>query len=82
MNTSVHCSFWLAPETYPGRDAMEYLALEGYRAGTLSHLQASELLGMSRIAFDGFLKDHHVHDVPEFVGEEVCSSEPGQGWCF
>jgi predicted HTH domain antitoxin len=46
----------------PGREALEALAIEGYRAGTLSHYQASQLLGLTRFEFDGFLKDRHIYD--------------------
>jgi predicted HTH domain antitoxin len=45
-----------------GREALEALAVEGYRAGTLSHFQASRLLGLSRFEFDGFLKERHIYD--------------------
>jgi predicted HTH domain antitoxin len=46
----------------PGREALEALAIEGYRVGTLSHYQASQLLGLSRFEFDGFLKGRHIYD--------------------
>jgi predicted HTH domain antitoxin len=46
----------------PGREALETLAIEGFRAGTLSHYQASQLLGLSRFEFDGFLKERHIRD--------------------
>ena len=46
----------------PGREALEALAIEGYRAGALSHYQASQLLGLSRFEFDGFLKKRHIYD--------------------
>jgi predicted HTH domain antitoxin len=58
----MYLSIDLAPGAFPGREAEEYLAIEGYRAGMLSHFQASQLLGMSGFQFDGFLKDHHIHD--------------------
>jgi predicted HTH domain antitoxin len=45
-----------------GREALEALAIEGYRAGTLSHDQAGQLLGLSRFEFDGFLKERHIYD--------------------
>ena len=38
------------------------LAVEGYRSGKLTHYQASQLLGMSRFEFDGFLKDRQIYD--------------------
>jgi predicted HTH domain antitoxin len=46
----------------PGREALEALAIEGYRTETLSHHQASQLLGLSRFEFDGFLKERHIYD--------------------
>jgi predicted HTH domain antitoxin len=46
----------------PGREALEALAIEGYRSGALTHYQASLLLGLSRLEFDGFLKDHNIFD--------------------
>jgi predicted HTH domain antitoxin len=46
----------------PGREVLEALAIEGYRVGTLSHYQASQLLGLSRFEFDGFLKGRHIYD--------------------
>ncbi len=46
----------------PGREALEALAIEGYRSGALSHYQASQLLGLSRFEFDSFLKDRNIYD--------------------
>jgi len=46
----------------PGREALEALAIEGYRSGALTHYQASQLLGLSRLEFDRFLKDRNVYD--------------------
>jgi len=46
----------------PGREALEALVIEGFRAGTLSHFQASQLLGLSRFEFDGFLKEQHIYE--------------------
>jgi predicted HTH domain antitoxin len=46
----------------PGREALEALVIEGYRTGTLSHYQASQMLGISRLAFDGFLKQRNIHE--------------------
>jgi predicted HTH domain antitoxin len=46
----------------PGREALESLAIEGYRSGTLSHFEASQLLGLSRFEFDGFLKERRIYD--------------------
>ncbi len=46
----------------PQREALEALAIEGYRNESLSHGQAARLLGLSRIEFDGFLKDREIFD--------------------
>jgi predicted HTH domain antitoxin len=46
----------------PGREALEALSIEGYRSGALSHHEASQLLGLSRFEFDGFLKGRNVYD--------------------
>ncbi len=42
--------------------SLESLAIEGYRSGSLSYFEASQLLGMSRLEFDGFLKEHSVFE--------------------
>lgn len=52
----------LAQHPEPGREALEALVIEGYRCGALSHYQASQLLGISRFEFDGFLKDRNVYE--------------------
>ncbi|PYT51185.1 MAG: hypothetical protein DMG43_14065 [Acidobacteria bacterium] len=49
----------LAEHKNPGREA---LVVEGYRSGALSHYQASQLLGLSRFAFDGFLKERSIYE--------------------
>jgi hypothetical protein len=47
----------------PGRQALEALAIEGYRARTLSSYQTRLLLGFeTREELDGFLKAHEVWD--------------------
>jgi len=46
----------------PAREAVEALAIEGYRSGALSHYQASHLLGLSRFEFEGFLKERNIYD--------------------
>jgi predicted HTH domain antitoxin len=46
----------------PGREALEALAIEGYRSGALTHYQASQLLGVSRLEFDALLKRRHVEE--------------------
>ena len=50
----------LAQHPNPGREALEALCIEGYRAGTFSHYEAGQLLGLSRFAFDPFLKARHI----------------------
>lgn len=44
------------------REALEALVIEGYRSEALSHFQASQMLGLSRFEFDGFLKERHIYD--------------------
>ena len=62
MQITVQLPDDLVQHSNPGREALESLAIEGYRAGTLSHFQASQVLGMSRFEFDGFLKERHIDD--------------------
>ena len=53
----------------PGREALEALAIEGYRSGALTHYEASQLLHVSRLEFDALLKsrkvDDHAYDVED-----------------
>jgi predicted HTH domain antitoxin len=44
----------------PGREALERLVIEGYRTGALSHFLCSQMLGLSRLEFESFLKDKQV----------------------
>ena len=46
----------------PGREALEALAIEGYRCGALTHYEASRLLQLSRFEFDAFLKARNIYD--------------------
>jgi predicted HTH domain antitoxin len=46
----------------PGRQALEALALEGYRSGALTHYEASQLLQLSRFEFHALLKQRNVYD--------------------
>lgn len=62
MQITVQLPDDLAQHPDPGREALQALVIEGYRAGTLSHYQASQLLGLSRFEFDGFLKERHIYD--------------------
>jgi len=62
MRITVELPDDIAEHADPGREALEALAIEGYRAEALTHYQASQLLGMSRFEFDGFLKDRNIYD--------------------
>jgi predicted HTH domain antitoxin len=62
MEITVHLPDDLAQQPDPGRAALESLAIEGYKTGALSHFQASQLLGLSRIEFEGFLKERGILD--------------------
>jgi predicted HTH domain antitoxin len=51
----------LAQRPDPAREALEALAIAGYRTGKLSAYQAGSLLGFtSRFQFEGFLKAHNI----------------------
>ena len=52
----------LAQHADAGREALEALAVEGYRSGALTHHQASQLLGLSRFEFDDFLIERKIED--------------------
>lgn len=52
----------LAQHPDPAREALEALVIEGYRSGALSHYQASQMLRLSRVEFDGFLKERHIYE--------------------
>jgi predicted HTH domain antitoxin len=62
MQITVELPDDIARRADPGREALEALALEGYRSGALTHYQASQLLRLSRLEFDGFLKDRNIYD--------------------
>jgi predicted HTH domain antitoxin len=53
----------LAQHPDPAREAIEALAIAGYRSGKLTSFQASRLLGFnSRFDFEGFLKERNIFD--------------------
>lgn len=52
----------LAQHAQPGREALEALVLQGYREGTLSHYQSSQMLDLSRFQFDALLKSRNVFE--------------------
>ncbi len=62
MQITVELPDDIAQHADPGREALERLALEGYRSGALTHHQASQLLGLSRFEFDDFLIERKIHD--------------------
>jgi predicted HTH domain antitoxin len=74
MEITVHLPDDLATHPNPGREALEALAIEGYRAGTLSHHQAAQVLGMDRFEFDRFLKERqileHAYDVDDLEHDD------------
>ena len=63
MEITVELPNDLAQRPDPAREAVEALALAGYRSGKLSAFQASRLLGFdSRFEFEGFLKARNIYD--------------------
>ena len=53
----------LASHPDPAREAVEALALAGYRSGKLTAFEARRLLGFSsRFDFEGFLKQRNILD--------------------
>jgi predicted HTH domain antitoxin len=46
----------------PGREVLEALVIEGYRTGALSNFQAGQLLGLSRLEVDAFLKERGIQE--------------------
>jgi predicted HTH domain antitoxin len=62
MQITVQLPDDLTQHPNPGREALEVLVIAGYRTGTLSHSQGSQLLGLSRFEFDGFLKERHIYE--------------------
>lgn len=62
MQITVELPDDIAGHPDPGREALEALAIEGYRSEKLTHHEAARLLGMHRFEFDGFLKDRQIYD--------------------
>jgi len=71
MQITVQLPDDLAQHPNPGREALEALAIEGYRTGSMTHFEASQLLGLSRFEWDGLLKDRniseHAYDVDDLA---------------
>jgi len=62
MQITVQLPDDLAQRPDPGRAALEAFVIEGYRSGALSNAQAGGLLGLSRLGFEGFLKERQISD--------------------
>jgi predicted HTH domain antitoxin len=62
MRITVELPDDVARHTDPGREALEALAIEGYRSGAFSLPQAARLLGLTRYEFDGLLKARNIYD--------------------
>ncbi len=61
MQITVQLPDDLTQHPEPAREALEALAIEGYRSGALSAYQTRLLLGFeTRYELDGFLKTHEV----------------------
>ena len=69
MKITVELPDDVAQRPDPGRQALEALAIEGYRSGALTHYEASQLLQLPRLEFDALLKsrniDDHAYDVED-----------------
>jgi predicted HTH domain antitoxin len=62
MTITVELPDDVATHKNPSREALEALAIAGYKAATLSQYQAATLLDMDRFQFEGFLKDRNIMD--------------------
>ena len=62
MKITVELPDDVASRPDPGREALEALAIEGYRCGSLTHYEASQLVQLSRFEFDAFLKARNIYD--------------------
>jgi predicted HTH domain antitoxin len=52
----------LSQHADPAREALEAFALEGYRSGVFTRLQAARLLGLSRFEFNDLLVRRDVNE--------------------
>lgn len=61
MTITVELPDDLATHEQPAREALEALAIAGYRSGALSNREMMRLLGFEiRYELDGFLKQHEI----------------------
>ena len=69
MKITVELPDDVAQRPNAGREALEALAIEGYRSGVLTCYQAGQLLLVSRLEFDALLKrrqiEAHAYDVED-----------------
>lgn len=67
MRITVELPDDVARRSDSGRQALEALAIEGYRSGALTHHEAGQMLQLSRFEFDALLKrrnvDEHAYDI-------------------
>lgn len=70
MRITVELPGDIAQRPNSGQEALEALAIEGYRSGALTHHEAGQLLQLSRFELDGLLKrrniDAHAYDIEDF----------------
>ena len=62
MRITVELPDDIAQHPDPGRLALEALAIDGYRAGVLTHNQAGQLLGMTRFGFADLLAARNIRE--------------------
>jgi predicted HTH domain antitoxin len=62
MQITVDLPADFAQHADPAREALEALAIEGYKTEALTHFQASQLLGLTRFEFDDFLIARNIFD--------------------
>ena len=69
MQITVELPEDIARHPDPGREALEALALEGYRSHQLTQFGVGQLLGLSRIQAEDFLARHV--DLYDYSAEEL-----------
>ena len=82
MQITVQLPDDLAQHADPGHEALEAFVIEGYRSGVFSQFQAGELLGLSRLEFEAFLKDrgiyNHAYDAEDFAEDMTAIQAEGK----
>ena len=69
MQITVELPEDIAGHTDPGREALEALAIQGYRSRKLTQFDVGRLLGLSRIQAEDFLARHV--DLYDYSTEEL-----------